>query len=284
MGGGMRTVDVVRDGARVGVAVEQRGRADVPALVLHGGGPGCSSWTDFAAVLPAILDARGSILLMDLVQHGHSDFAPIHAPMWSFHADVVNEVLDHLGVEVVDVAAQSMGSAVAFAAAARRPGRIRRAVCTGVAPYTADQVDALGGDPGFGAAIWHDAFAHGAPTASRLRGVLARCEWADGSRIPDDLVRARCAVAAKPHQDAMAEERSLRGQPEDLLPALAGVDAEVTCLWGGSDPFVTEAMRADVSGRLPRLRGAHVIDDASHHAQSEQPRRWLELALASLDD
>lgn len=42
-----------------------------PTVLLHGGGPGCSAWTDFAALVPELHGRR--LILVDLPQYGESD-------------------------------------------------------------------------------------------------------------------------------------------------------------------------------------------------------------------
>ncbi|MTV24659.1 alpha/beta hydrolase [Nitriliruptoraceae bacterium ZYF776] len=249
-------------------------------LVLHGGGPGCSASSDFAAVIEPLAADR-QLLLLDLVQMGRSDFVPIAGPVWSTHADAVAAVLDQLALAEVDVVAQSMGSAVAVALADAHPGRVRRAVLTSFAPFTPGRIEQLGGDPDLGARAWRTCFADGAPGQTSVREVLATYEWADPAAIPEALVRARTEVAAAPHQRRMSLDRSLRGAPEDLEPRLAELDLHASLLWGEHDPFVTPAMRAAVVAAL-RPAEHTVVPGTSHHLQSEAPGRWLSSALPFL--
>ena len=54
--------------------IEYTGPAGSPkpvAVFLHGGGPGCSSWTDFGSVAPMFATGRRCVLV-DLVQYGKS--------------------------------------------------------------------------------------------------------------------------------------------------------------------------------------------------------------------
>src|SRR3546814_936997 len=56
-----------------------------PLFLLHGGGPGCTAWSDFGVV--ARMFARNRRCIMpDLLQYGRSDKQVIQGPMWNYHA------------------------------------------------------------------------------------------------------------------------------------------------------------------------------------------------------
>ena len=54
--------------------------AGSPTLFLHGGGPGCTGWSDFGVVAPLFARTR-RCLLPDLLQYGQSDKSTISVPM-----------------------------------------------------------------------------------------------------------------------------------------------------------------------------------------------------------
>ncbi len=67
---------VARDGnAYHVIELGPSGATVVPtAVFLHGGGPGCSSWTDFGVVAPMFAADRPCVLV-DLLQYGRSSKA-----------------------------------------------------------------------------------------------------------------------------------------------------------------------------------------------------------------
>jgi 2-hydroxy-6-oxonona-2,4-dienedioate hydrolase len=70
-------------------------------IFLHGGGPGCTGWSDFGPVSPFFAEDR-RCLLVDILQYGRSDKCRISGPMWDFHAAKTVSLMDSLGVEKAD--------------------------------------------------------------------------------------------------------------------------------------------------------------------------------------
>src|SRR4051794_16083250 len=67
-------------------------------ILLHGGGPGCTGWSDFGPVMPHFAADR-RCLVVDLLQYGLSEKCRITGPMWDFHAGKTVALMDALGVE-----------------------------------------------------------------------------------------------------------------------------------------------------------------------------------------
>ncbi len=67
-----------------------------PVLVmLHGGGPGASSWSNFKQnLLP--LSKHFRVLLVDQPGYGRSDKPEINEPFWTYSARAVRALLDEL--------------------------------------------------------------------------------------------------------------------------------------------------------------------------------------------
>ena len=104
-----------------------------PTIFLHGGGPGCTAWSDFGPVAPLFASDRRAILV-DLLQYGRSDKCTIAGPMWDFHAAKVVALLDELGIERADFVCNSWGGTIALNLAAKYPERVRSLVITGSMP------------------------------------------------------------------------------------------------------------------------------------------------------
>src|SRR3546814_3192454 len=68
-----------------------------PLFLLHGGGPGCTAWSDFGVV--ARMFARNRRCIMPhLLQYGRSDKQVIQGPMWTYHARMMVRLIGALGV------------------------------------------------------------------------------------------------------------------------------------------------------------------------------------------
>ncbi|HLY33805.1 MAG TPA: alpha/beta hydrolase, partial [Jatrophihabitantaceae bacterium] len=73
--------------------------ANPTVVMLHGGGPGASAWSNFGRNL-AVLSERFHVLAVDQPGFGQSG-KPAQLPkqFFTFSADTVAELLDQLGVE-----------------------------------------------------------------------------------------------------------------------------------------------------------------------------------------
>ncbi|GAA2404634.1 alpha/beta fold hydrolase [Actinomadura vinacea] len=266
------SVDAPPDGrlvARLHVAELGSGR---PTVLLHGGGPGCTAWTDFGPVA-ARLAADRRLIFIDLPQYGASEAPDITGPAASFHAAAVLGALDALGVGRADFVCQSLGGSVALALAARHPDRAGRLVVTGSQPVPGPC--GVRSDTTLGPRARADYYGGEGPTVEKMRALIADLEWHDPSGLPDRTVQLRYEASLTPAPDQ-------RGVPEDLTADLPNVRSPVLLLWGEHDPFAGPAYAHAVAARLPRADVA-VLGRTAHHPAEERPAAYAALAAAHLD-
>lgn len=245
-----------------------------PTLVLHGGGPGCAAWTDFAPVAEALAPGR-RLIFLDLPQFGESPVPVIGEPVFGYHAGQVLAVLDRLGLAEVDLVCQSFGGSVALRLAALAPNRVGRIVATGSAPTPPD-----GGVTG--PAIRDAYYGGDGPSEAKMAELIGAYEWHDRARIPAETVRARYRASVRPEYLAVATDTAARGAPEDLAGLLPRVDRPVLLLWGAGDPFAGPSYALGLTRLLPRA-DLHVLARTSHHPQQERPRAYAAAVRAFLD-
>lgn len=104
-----------------------------PTVFLHGGGPGCTGWSDFGQVARLFATDR-RCLLVDILQYGKSAKPVIEGPMWDYHAAKTVALLDELGIDRADFVCNSWGGTIALNLAAKYPERVRSLVITGSMP------------------------------------------------------------------------------------------------------------------------------------------------------
>lgn len=99
-----------------------------PVLVmLHGGGPGASGWSNFKQNLPT-LARHARVLVVDQPGFGRSD-KPVHDdPQHELTTRVLAQLLDQLDVETVTPVGNSMGGAAALDFTLTHPDRVDRLV------------------------------------------------------------------------------------------------------------------------------------------------------------
>ncbi|NDK91513.1 alpha/beta hydrolase [Gordonia desulfuricans] len=257
------------------------GRGPV-TVFLHGGGPGCSAWTDFGAVAGLFAETR-RCLLVDIHQYGRSEKSPIEGPMWDHHAAKTVALLETLGIEESDFVCNSWGGSIALNLAAKYPARVRALVVTGSQPVPYGPLGPLL-DGGRRGRIARDRYYGGeGPTKKKMRDLLAQLEWFDPDAIPDDTVTLRYEQSLDDAERQLAAmSDSARGDWQDLTPALGQIQAPTLFLWGLHDGFLTPDYPLMLARMVPRA-SLHVMERVSHHPQEERPREFHAIVSTFLD-
>lgn len=253
-------------------------------IFLHGGGPGCTGWSDFGPVAP-LFAADRRCLIVDILQYGRSEKCRITGPMWDFHAAKTVALMDELEVAEADFICNSWGGTIALNLAARYPERVRSLVVTGSMPVFYGPLAPLpeGGRRGRNA---RDVYYGGeGPTRRKMRDLITRLEWYDGDQLPEETLDLRYEQSLDAEERALAAmSDSPRGDWQDLTEELGRIQAPALFMWGREDAFLTPDYPMMLARMVPR-GNLHVMDQVSHHLQEEQPERYhavVEGFLASI--
>lgn len=250
-------------------------------IFLHGGGPGCTGWSDFGPVLPWFAATR-RCLLVDLLQYGKSEKCRIDGPMWDFHAATLVALMDALDIDRADFVCNSWGGCIALCLAATYPDRARMLVVTGSMPVFYGPLAPLpeGGRRGRNA---RDRYYGGeGPTLEKMRDLIARLEWYDPTKLPEATVELRYRQSLDEGERALAAMSDQpRGEWQDLTGELGRITAPVLFLWGMQDAFLTPDYPLMLARMVPR-GNLYVMDRAAHHLQEERPRDYHRVVEAFL--
>ncbi|NMD62754.1 MULTISPECIES: alpha/beta fold hydrolase [Rhodococcus] len=253
-----------------------------PTIFLHGGGPGCTAWSDFGPVAPLFASDRRAILV-DLLQYGRSDKCTITGPMWDFHAAKMVALLDELGIERADFVCNSWGGTIALNLAAKYPERVRSLVITGSMPVFYGPLAPLPEDGRRGRNARDVYYGGTGPTLEKLRTLITSLEWFDGSKLPAETLQMRYEQSLDPEEMALAASAdSPRGDWQDLTAELGQIQAPTLFAWGMHDAFLTPDYPLMLARMIPHGH-LYIMDQASHHLQEERPYDYYSVVSGFLD-
>ena len=253
-----------------------------PVFFLHGGGPGCTAWSDFGVVAPLFAVSR-RCLMPDLLQYGQSDKARIEGPMWDYHARSMTRLMDSLSIDRADFVCNSWGGTIALCLAANFPERVRSLTVTGSMPVFYGPLAPLpeGGRRGRNARDIY--FGDDGPSLDKMRQLIQRLEWHDPDLLPEETVEMRYRQSLDREEMALAATSDdARGEWQDLTEELSRVQCPTLFCWGLNDAFLTP----DYPMMLTRMvqRGQlHVLDACAHHLQEERPAHYFHIVQSFLD-
>lgn len=252
-----------------------------PVLVmLHGGGPGASGWSNFKQNLPT-LSQHFRVLLVDQPGYGRSDKPEISEPYWTYAARAVRDLLDELGVEKAHFVGNSLGGGTALRFAYDHPDRADRLVLMGPGGAA---LSIFSPDPSEGIKLLTGFYAPPGPSREKMEAFI-RVMVFDQSRVSDDLVDERYAAAIEPDA-ARGAKNILAGilnrDPEaDLWRILDKVPHRTLLTWGRDDRVLPLDGAFFALKRMPDAR-LHVFPNCGHWAQLEHLEEFNQLATSFL--
>jgi len=249
-----------------------------PIVLLHGLADSHRTWERLAAAFP---ESRYRLLLVDLAGHGLSS-RPQTGCSLDWHASMVGDWLDAIGVDTFDVVGHSFGGGVAQMLLLRQGARIQRLGL--VAP------GGLGREVAWGVRFL--TLPGAATVAQPFLGLGTLLSW----RLSLPGVRSKAEAeeiawlnarpgTARTLAMSARDIANLKGQTRHFLDRAA----DLTCLppvglfWGDRDPIIpashgANAVRVMKHARLTVFRGC------GHFPHLEAPRPFQASLTAFLDD
>jgi 4,5:9,10-diseco-3-hydroxy-5,9,17-trioxoandrosta-1(10),2-diene-4-oate hydrolase len=262
------------------VAGSSPGDADAVVL-LHGGGPGASAWSNFGRNMPVIAAAFRTVM-MDLPGYGKTAARPLTGHFFTIAAQAVAGLLDHLGIEKAHLIGNSLGGGTALRFALDYPKRAGRLVLMGPGGLT---LNVLAPDPTEGVRRLMEFGAPPGPSRAKMEAFL-RIMVHDQRLITDELIDERYAAAST--AEALAGMVAMGGSffgehAEDgmLWRDAHRVKHEVLLIWGREDR-VNPLDGALVAVKQLRRAQLHVFGGCGHWAQLEKFDEFNELSLRFL--
>jgi 4,5:9,10-diseco-3-hydroxy-5,9,17-trioxoandrosta-1(10),2-diene-4-oate hydrolase len=272
------------DAAGMRLHYHEAGPADAPPIVLlHGGGPGASGWSNFGRNLP-VFAQQFRTLLVDQPGFGQSDRPPVTGNYFTFAADALAGLLKTLGIDRVHLLGNSLGGGTAIRFALNYPDRAGRLVL--MAPGGLS-LNVFAPDPTEGVKRLMEFSAPPGPSKEKLATFL-RTLVHDQRLVTDELVDERFAAASDPA--ALAAMASLGASFFDPATAEDGLlwreahrlRHRVLLIWGREDR-VNPLDGALVALKVIRRAQLHVFGGCGHWAQLEKFDEFNRLAISFLE-
>ena len=240
-------------------------------LLLHGGGPGASAWSNFGRTL-GVLSQRFHVLAIDQVGYGKSG-KPSTLPkqFYTYSADLIVELMDQLEIEQAHAVGNTLGGGTAVRLAlnhGKRAGRLVLMAPGGLSLYP------FHADPTEGVKRLMEFSAPPGPSKEKLAAFLRTLVF-DPSMITDELVDERFASASDPEAlTGMAAMGATFYNPAMIEEGMLWRDAHrlrqrVLLVWGREDRVNPLDGALVALKQIPRAQ-LHVFGGCGHWAMLEK--------------
>jgi 4,5:9,10-diseco-3-hydroxy-5,9,17-trioxoandrosta-1(10),2-diene-4-oate hydrolase len=257
--------------------------AGPPVVMLHGGGPGASAWSNFGPNLPVFAE-RFRTLLVDQPGFGKSARLPVTGSYFTFSANALAALLTGLGIERVHLIGNSLGGGTAVRFALEYPERAGRLVLMGPGGLS---LNLFAPDPTEGVRRLMEFSAPPGPSREKLEAFLRTLVF-DQRLVTDELIDERFAAASDPEAlAAMAAMGASFLHPAHAEEALLWREAHrlrqrVLLIWGREDR-VNPLDGALVALKTIRRAQLHVFGGCGHWAQLEKFDEFNRLVISFLE-
>jgi 4,5:9,10-diseco-3-hydroxy-5,9,17-trioxoandrosta-1(10),2-diene-4-oate hydrolase len=259
------------------------GAGGTPVVLLHGGGPGASAWSNFGRNLP-VLAGHFRTLMLDQPGFGQSAKPPVTGSYFTFAAGALAALLTELGIGRVHLIGNSLGGGTAVRFALNYPERAGRLVLMGPGGLS---LNLFAPDPTEGVKRLVEFAAPPGPSREKLAAFLRTLVY-DQRLITDELVDERYQAASDPESlAAMASLGASFSDPDRAEEALLWREAHqlrnrVLLIWGREDR-VNPLDGALVAVKLIRRAQLHVFGGCGHWVQLEKFDEFNRLAISFLE-
>jgi 2,6-dioxo-6-phenylhexa-3-enoate hydrolase len=252
-----------------------------PAVVmLHGGGPGASGWSNYYRNIEALVAAGYRVLLIDSPGFNKSGEIVTDIPRNLLNARATKGVLDALGIEQAHLVGNSMGGASALCFALAFPERLARMVLMGPG---AQGASILQPQPGEG--IKHMFKLYAQPSYANFEAMLDVFVYNPGA-ITEELRQGRWnnIESNLNHLKNFVESAKLCPVTKwDLSARFPEIAHKTLITWGRDDRFVPidHGLRMISTMQDARL---HIFPKCGHWAQWEHAEAFNRLVIDFLKD
>lgn len=247
-------------------------------LMIHGGGPGASGWSNYRRNIDALAQ-HYRVIIPDLPGFSQSDKPLITGSVYQYYADALWNLLAALGVETTHIVGNSLGGAAAIKMALTQPDRVARLVLMG----------AGGGLPLFtprpseGQRHLFKYYEGEGPTPEKLSAFLD-CMVYDRTMITDELFKERLQASLLPGlKESWIFNPNRPPVLEPIWKYYDQIQQPTLLIWGRDDRTIPLDHAWMALNQIPDVR-LHVFGKTGHWAQWERAEEFNRLILAFLEE
>jgi 2-hydroxy-6-oxonona-2,4-dienedioate hydrolase len=263
------------NGARVRVHYNEVGMGDETVVMLHGSGPGATSWANFNRNVEPFAQAGYRVILMDCPGWGKSDTIVCTGSRSELNGRSLKSLMDAIGIDKVHLVGNSMGGHSAVDFTLNNPGRVGKLVVMGGGTGGASPFVPM---PTEGIKLLNALYSE--PTIDNLKKMM-RVFVYDPSALTEEQMQMRLEnmLARKDHLESFV--KSMEANPmqfPDQGARLGEIKAPTLIIWGRDDRFVP------LDGGLKMLAGVadaqlHVFGSCGHWVQWEHADDFNRMVL-----
>jgi 4,5:9,10-diseco-3-hydroxy-5,9,17-trioxoandrosta-1(10),2-diene-4-oate hydrolase len=247
-----------------------------PVIMIHGAGPGASSWSNFKQNVDAFGD-RFRCLLVDMPQYGGSEKLVIEGGRLTYCSGVFRDFMDKLGIDQAHFVGNSMGGQVAIKLAIDSPERVTKLVVIGSAPVSQSLFCPM---PLEGIKLIGSYYKGGGPSREKMRTLIQTLLY-DSSFLTDAIVEERYQASIDP--DTVRVMSTQPPTKEDLNGQLHRVACPALVLWGIDDRFGALDIGLLMARTFQNAR-MHIFPKCGHWAQVEHADEFNRLVIDFLQN
>jgi 2-hydroxy-6-oxonona-2,4-dienedioate hydrolase len=244
-------------------------------VMLHGSGPGASSWANFSRNAGPLTDAGYRVILMDCPGWSKSDPVICTGARSELNARALAGLVDALGLGQIHLVGNSMGAHSAMMYTLTHPARVGKLVLMGggtggASPYMPMPTEGIK----LLNALYRD------PTIDNLKRMMAVFVY-DPSSLTEDLYQLRLDNMLSRREHLVNFVKSQEQNPKqypDVSARLGEVTQPVLVIWGRDDRFVPLDAGLRLVAGLPNA-DFHVFGRCGHWAQWEHADRFNRMVV-----
>ncbi|GAA5231545.1 alpha/beta fold hydrolase [Verticiella sediminum] len=243
-------------------------------IMLHGGGPGATGWSNYSRNIGAFVAAGFRTILLDMPGYGKSDPIVMNESRGAVSARAVAGLMNELGIDQAHLVGNSMGGAAALSFSLDYPDRLGRLILMGPGAVGTSIVMPM---PLEG--IKHFMNTYARPSLENLQKMIDVFVY-DPAQITEDLVEGR--LRSMMQNDGIHLKNFMASMPAaglpDLSPRFGEIRARTLCTWGRDDRFIPLDHGLRLLFGIPDCT-LHVFPRCGHWAQWEHADEFNRLVI-----